>query len=66
MSTVISLPPRSEVNVDDTWNLSKLFGNDDEWESSLDELEGRIGGYSAFKGTLGQNADRLVECLKGW
>ncbi len=64
MSTVISLPPRSEINIDDTWDLSKLFGDDQQWESSLEQLEGRIAGYEEFKGTLGQNAERLAECLK--
>ena len=64
MSTVISLPKRSEVKVEDTWDLSKLFGNDDAWEASLKELEARIEGFEQFKGTLGQSAERLAECLK--
>ncbi len=61
---VIRLPKRSEINTEDTWDLSTLFADDDAWEAALQSLQGRIGGYETFKGSLGQGADRLAECLK--
>lgn len=64
MSTVISLPPRSEVNTEDTWDLSRLYASDDEWETALKELENRIPGYADFKGKLGDGATFLAACLK--
>ena len=64
MSTVISLPPRSEVKVEDTWDLTKLFANDEEWEVALKELEDRTPGYADFKGKLGDGASFLAACLK--
>lgn len=64
MSTVISLPKRSEVSPQDTWDLSKLYANDEAWETSFKEFESRISGFEQFKGTLGQSAARLAECLK--
>jgi len=64
MSTVISLPPRSEVNVEDTWDLSKLFPNDDAWEASLTAFEKRLPGFDQFKGQLGNSAEDLAACLK--
>lgn len=63
MSTVISLPKRAEVKADDTWDLSKLFASDEAWETALKELEGRIEGYAQFKGTLGEAATNLADCL---
>ena len=64
MSTVISLPKRSEVNPEDTWDLSKLFPNDAAWEDSLAALEKRIAGFDPFKGTLGDSAQNLAACLE--
>ncbi len=64
MSTVISLPPRSEVNIEDTWDLTGLFSSDEDWESGLEELEARIPGYDEFRGKLAGNAGVLAACLK--
>jgi len=64
MSTVISLPPRSEVKVEDTWDLNKLFDSDEEWETALKELEDCIPGYAEFKGKLGDGPSFLAACLK--
>ena len=64
MSTVISLPKRSEVNKEDTWDLSKLFPNDAAWEDSLAAFEKRIEGFEQFKGTLGKGARELAACLE--
>ncbi|MDG2012683.1 MAG: oligoendopeptidase F, partial [Pirellulaceae bacterium] len=64
MSTVISLPPRSEVKTEDTWDLSKLFANDEAWEAGLEALEARTPGYEDFRGKLGDGASFLAACLK--
>lgn len=64
MSTVISLPKRSEVPTADTWDLAKLFPNDDAWEASLTAFENRIAGFEQFRGQLGAGPDKLAACLK--
>lgn len=64
MSTVISLPKRSEVQTADTWDLTALFEGDEAWEASLSKLEERIAGFEQFKGTLGQSVDQLVACIQ--
>ena len=64
MSTVISLPPRSEVKIEDTWDLSPLFTSNDEWEATLKQLEDRIDGYADFRGKLGESAVQLAACLR--
>ena len=62
-ATVIRLPERSEVNESDTWDLTKLFASDDAWEQSFDEFEKLISGFAKFRGTLGNSAEDLANCL---
>lgn len=62
-ATVIRLPERSEVNESDTWDLTKLFTSDDAWEQSFDEFEKLISGFAKFRGTLGNSAEDLANCL---
>jgi oligoendopeptidase F len=59
-----SLPPRSKVKVEDTWNLGSLFASDAEWESTFVKWEGQIPGYAKFKGHLGDSAEMLSACLQ--
>ena len=65
MSTVISLPKRSEVSIEDTWDLSKLFPNDDAWEASLTAFEKRIAGFDAIqRHTRSTALEDLATCLE--
>lgn len=63
-ATVVSLPPRSEVKESDTWDLTKLFANDDGWEEAFNEFEKQISGYQQYRGTLGNSAAELAACLE--
>ena len=60
----VRLPKRSSVKVADTWDLSKLFPDDDAWDQSLGRLEKRIKRYARFRGTLSDSAAQLAACLK--
>ncbi len=64
MSTVVTLPPRSEVAIEDTWNLDSLYESDGAWEVALKELESRIAGFAEFRGKLADSAAALVACLR--
>ena len=64
MSTVKRLPPRSEIALSDTWDLSSLMSSDDEWEQALEEFTGRIDDFAAFQGTLAESAQTLRACLE--
>jgi len=55
------LPLRSEVQTSDTWDLSKLYINDETWNSALAEFEEMIKKIASFKGTLGKSADSLAD-----
>ena len=63
MNTVVRLPERSEVDVNDTWDLSSLFPSDDAWEKALAEFEKQIPRYQEFRGKLGESAQSLADCL---
>ena len=64
MTNVVSLPERSEVNVEDTWDLSCLFENDDQWQAACEKVESQIDRYSAFEGKLADGAGVLADCLQ--
>jgi oligoendopeptidase F len=57
------IPSRQEVLVDDTWDLSSLFGSDQEWEEAFERWKQNYPGMSAFQGRLGASAEVLAECL---
>jgi oligoendopeptidase F len=63
-TAVKKLPLRSEVNPADTWDLSSFFADDAAWEKSFDAWKKQIEGYSAFKGTLAESAEKLAACFK--
>jgi len=54
---------RSEIAISDTWDLSKLFPNDEEWNKSLLDFEKMIEKISSFQGTLGKSATHLADYL---
>jgi oligoendopeptidase F len=58
-----TIPERSEVPAEHTWDLSKLFQGDDEWEEGLQEFKSMISRIESFKGTLGESPERLKGCL---
>ena len=62
-ATVIRLPERSEVKESDTWDLTKLFANDEVWDEAFNQFEAMIPEYEKFKGTLGNSAAELAACL---
>lgn len=64
MADADRLLSRSEVKVEDTWDLSSLFADDAAWEVAFAEYEQKIEGYSQFAGKLGNGPEVLAECLK--
>jgi oligoendopeptidase F len=54
---------RCEVAKEDTWDLSKLFPSDEEWNSALEEYEKLGETISSFRGSLGGAAENLAAWL---
>ncbi len=66
MSVSAPARPRNRAEIDDAykWNLADVFPDWTAWEAARAVLERRIGEYAAFKGTLGQSADRLLAAYR--
>ena len=54
------IPKRNEVPVEHTWNLQDIFTSDDAWFAEYESLNGLADKISAFRGTLGENAQNLL------
>jgi len=63
MSNNEHIPLRSEISVSDTWDLSKLFSDDEAWNKALVEFEKMIEKISSFQGTLAKSAQSLADYL---
>lgn len=63
---VKALPNRSEVKVEETWNLQDLFQTEADYEEALTALEKDVSTYvEKFKGNI-TDASSAVEALKGY
>ena len=58
-----TIPSRSNVALGDTWNLSRLYPSDAEWEKGLVTLEEYRKKVSACKGTFSVDKTGLKNCL---
>jgi oligoendopeptidase F len=59
-----SLPPRSRVKPQDTWDLTTLFKSDAEWETAFAAWSAKIPGFAKFKGHLADAAQTLADALQ--
>ncbi|MDR2758218.1 MAG: oligoendopeptidase F [Spirochaetaceae bacterium] len=57
------IPLRSEVDRQDTWDLSSLYSQDADWKQGLEEYEKMAERIPAFQGTLGTSAESLAAYL---
>ncbi len=55
---------RSEVKVENTWNLSDMFANDELWLKEYESLKSIPEKIQGFKGTLGNNAETLLSFFR--
>lgn len=55
---------RSEVSEEQTWDLSDLFIDDDEWKKELKAIEKDVEMVTKYKGQLHEGAITLLNCLQ--
>lgn len=55
---------RSEVPVEQTWDLDDLFETVDAWEAELVAVQNEISSVTQYKGRLAESAKTLLDCLK--
>ncbi len=59
MSNANALPLRSEVPVEQTWDLESIFASDAEWEAAYNDVEARLPELATFQGRLSEGAQTL-------
>ncbi len=63
MAAVKTLPPRTKVKTQDTWDLAPLFKDDAAWRAAFKKMEKLIPGYEKFRGKLGDSAKAVRACF---
>ncbi|HBY08394.1 MAG TPA: oligoendopeptidase F [Chloroflexi bacterium] len=64
MSKNTTLPPRSEVPVEETWNLESIFVSVEDWEAALKEVESLLPEAAIYQGKLAEGPEMLLKCLE--
>ncbi|HKS70015.1 MAG TPA: oligoendopeptidase F [Ktedonobacterales bacterium] len=64
MSTAQTLPRRSEIPVEHTWNLATIFPTDAAWESDFSKVQGMLPSIEAFQGRLGESGASMLDAFK--
>ena len=59
-----SVPDRSDVAEEYTWDLSDLYANDEEWEAAFEAVEERLEELSAYEGRVTEDAETLQAVLE--
>ena len=59
-----SVPERSDVAEEYTWDLTDLFADDEEWEATYAEVEERLEDLSAYEGRVVEDAETLQAVLE--
>ncbi|MBV8226896.1 MAG: oligoendopeptidase F, partial [Verrucomicrobia bacterium] len=55
---------RSEIAESDTWDLTKLYQSEKDYQQDLEGLKQEYPRYASFKGRVGQSAGDLHEVLE--
>ncbi|CAG9619919.1 oligoendopeptidase F [Sutcliffiella rhizosphaerae] len=55
---------RSEVPLEQTWDLKDLFTSSHEWENELDAIKVDLKTIALYKGKVTESASTLLNCLK--
>jgi oligoendopeptidase F len=58
------IPPRSDVKLEDTWDLTLIFPNDAAWDKGYKKLEKMIPTFATFRGKLGKSAKNILACCE--
>jgi oligoendopeptidase F len=61
MSTTV--PQRSEIALEHTWDIASVFATDAAWEAEFARIAGELPKLGGFQGRLGETPARLLEWL---
>lgn len=58
------VPLRSEIALEDTWDLTLLYPNSEAWVRDFETLKSKIGDYFSYQGTLSRSPKHLLDFLE--
>ena len=61
---MIKQKERCEIEKEYTWDLTKIFKNNDEYIKSLNDVRGEIGKITSFKGKILESSETLLSFLE--
>jgi oligoendopeptidase F len=59
-----TIPTRSEIAESDTWDLTRLYQSDEDYQRDLEKLKQEYPRYASFKGRVGRSGQDLLEVLE--
>ncbi len=63
MTEATTLPPRSAVSVEQTWDLEDVFATPAAWDAACQDLAAQLPALSAFKGRVAEGPQTLLEFI---
>ena len=60
----LTIPTRSEIAESDTWDLTKLYQTEKDYQRDLERLRQEYPRYASFKGKVGRSAQDLLAVLE--
>jgi oligoendopeptidase F len=60
----LTIPTRNEIAESDTWDLTKLYQSEKDYQRDLERLKQEYPRYASFKGRVGRSAQDLLEVLE--
>jgi oligoendopeptidase F len=64
MTSQTTLPSRSEVPLEQTWDLGSIFPTPDDWEAACKQLTGMLPDLLVYRGHLGENSRTLLQFIR--
>ncbi len=61
---VNKIPRRDEIGPGEKWDLTPLFGTDEEWEALYGEVESQSGQYESYRGRMGESPELFKETIE--
>src|SRR5579859_7457197 len=64
MSAIKTLPSRSEIPHEYTWNLASIYPTDSQWEADFARVTALLADIRAFEGRMGESGEVLLQALQ--
>jgi len=64
MTDTTTLPSRSEVPLEQTWDLASIFPTPKDWNAACSQLNNMLPSLSAYQGHLGESPQKLLEFIQ--